>query len=438
MNGVQRELGWLERVINARIEHYFREEGEVAAFSPPAPPAPEQGNDPYAAFLAANDLATEERLAAALALAAEIAPWLLDIFRTKNRLYDAPYAQFGGVPESTRHGFLPTVRTALFLLHGDRLHGHAAAMEHFFPHGRLYRRGVLEADEAGSGPADARLLLTRNAFSRALYGREEVIAYGPDFPAIPLESGLEWDEAVLSPHTREQLRELERWLVHGEALERDWGLGRRLGEGYRALFHGPPGTGKTLTATLLGKRTDRPVYRIDLSGVVSKYVGETEKNLEKVFARAERKSWILFFDEADALFAKRTGVESSNDRHANRESAYLLQRIERCANLVVLASNLKGNLDPAFVRRFQAVVYFPQPGPEERLELWRRGFGPKAELEKVELERIAREYDCSGALIMNVVRYAALAAAERGSREIREEEVVAGLKRELRKEGKMV
>jgi SpoVK/Ycf46/Vps4 family AAA+-type ATPase len=134
-------------------------------------------------------------------------------------------------------------------------------------------------------------------------------------------------------------------------------------QGYRALFHGPPGTGKTLTAALVGKEFDIPVYRIDLSMVVSKYIGETEKNLELLFDRAEKKGWILFFDEADALFGKRTDVKDAHDRFTNQEVSYLLQRIEDYNGLVILATNMKSNIDEAFIRRLHLVIHFPLPSP---------------------------------------------------------------------------
>lgn len=137
------------------------------------------------------------------------------------------------------------------------------------------------------------------------------------------------------------------------------------------MFSGPPGTGKTLTAALLGKSTGRDVYRVDLSMVVSKYIGETEKNLSRVFDAASYKEWILFFDEGDALFGKRTEASSSNDRHANQLTGYLLQKIEDFPGTVIVATNLKSNMDEAFTRRFQNMVHFTIPGPEERLQLWK-------------------------------------------------------------------
>ena len=143
----------------------------------------------------------------------------------------------------------------------------------------------------------------------------------------------------------------------------EWQLNRYVSGGYRVLFHGPPGTGKSMTVRLLGKNSGRDVFRVDLSQVVSKYIGETEKNLSRIFDKAELRDWILFFDEADALFGKRTDIKDAHDRFANQEISFLLQRIEDFSGLVILATNLKSNLDEAFLRRFQSVVYFNVPGP---------------------------------------------------------------------------
>ena len=174
---------------------------------------------------------------------------------------------------------------------------------------------------------------------------------------------------ILDYQVEAELEEINTWISSGKTIMEDWGLSRFLKAGYRSLFYGPPGTGKTLAATLLGKKNRMDVYRIDLSMIVSKYIGETEKNLARVFDLAENRNWILFFDEADALFGKRTSTNTSNDRHANQEVAYLLQRIEDFPGIIILATNLRSNIDEAFSRRFQSVVYFPMPTPELRLSL---------------------------------------------------------------------
>ena len=218
---------------------------------------------------------------------------------------------------------------------------------------------------------------------------------------------------------------------------RDWNMAARLRPGHRALFHGPPGTGKTLTAALLGKTCGRDVYRVDLSLVVSKYIGETEKNLSRVFDRAQRQDWIVFFDEADALFGKRTETRDAHDRYANQEVAYLLQRLETFDGVVVLASNLHENLDPAFTRRFESVIFFPLPRAAERLELWRRGISARARLDPgVDLAAIAEAHELSGGSIMNAIRHVSLAAIAEGERPITGDDLQRAIRRELVKDGK--
>jgi SpoVK/Ycf46/Vps4 family AAA+-type ATPase len=181
------------------------------------------------------------------------------------------------------------------------------------------------------------------------------------------------------------------------------------------------------------------VYKIDLSRIVSKYIGETEKNLEKVFEMAEHKKWILFFDEADALFGKRTRVDDSHDRYANQEVSFLLQRIEEFNGVVILASNFKANIDDAFLRRFQSVICFPMPKPSERLRIWQRAFSPKAVLEEgIQLARMAEQYDLAGGTIMNVVRYSSLKAISRNGNTILLEDLEDGIRREFVKEGRTV
>jgi len=260
-----------------------------------------------------------------------------------------------------------------------------------------------------------------------------------NFPAKLIETQLEWSDLVLNDQTMEQIKELETWVNYGPVLYNDWGMGRKLKPGYRALFHGPPGTGKTLTASLLGKYTGRDVYKVDLSMVVSKYIGETEKNLHHLFAKAESKDWILFFDEADALFGKRTSVKDAHDKYANQEVSYLLQRIEEYNGLTILASNFKNNIDEAFNRRFQSIIHFPMPKAPERLRIWKQAFPEKVTLAPdADLQRMASRYELSGSSIMNVVQFCCLQALERGAREIDAPDIYAGIQKEFSKEGKVL
>jgi len=222
-------------------------------------------------------------------------------------------------------------------------------------------------------------------------------------------------------------------------LEADPVIARKITKGYRVLFYGPSGTGKTLTASLLGKQFQKDVYRVDLSQVVSKYIGETEKNLEKVFLKAENKDWILFFDEADALFGKRSNVSSAHDKYANQEVSYLLQRVEDYAGLIILASNFKNNIDQAFVRRFNAVVHFPIPDASERLTIWHKNTPSTVPLgPDVVLNTYAAKYELTGSAIANVMQYAALCALARENKVITDPDIVNGIRRELIKEDKIV
>ena len=193
-----------------------------------------------------------------------------------------------------------------------------------------------------------------------------------------------------------------------------------------------------MTACLLGKSSGRDVYKGDLSMVVSKYIGETEKNLAKVFDQAQQKGWILFFDEADALFGKRTETKDSHDRYANQEVSFLLQRVETFDGITILASNQRDNLDAAFARRFESIIYFPMPRPEERLRLWEQALSPKARFAPgLSMAKIAEEHELSGGGIMNVMRYASLQALARDSTVLTLDDMVQGIRRELAKEGKV-
>jgi SpoVK/Ycf46/Vps4 family AAA+-type ATPase len=259
-----------------------------------------------------------------------------------------------------------------------------------------------------------------------------------DFPAERIATQLEWDDLILHPHTLHQIRDLENWMRWNETLMKEWGLKKHVKRGYRSLFYGPPGTGKTLTATLLGKYTGKEVYRVDLSQTVSKYIGETEKNLSKLFDKAENKNWILFFDEADALFGKRTDIRDAHDKYANQEVAYLLQRVEAYNGLVILASNQRTNIDEAFTRRFQSIIHFPFPRTEERLALWQKALpGQTNVAADVNWAQIAARFELTGANIVNVVQHSLLTMLANENQSLDYCQIENGIVRELVKEGKI-
>ena len=263
--------------------------------------------------------------------------------------------------------------------------------------------------------------------------------FSAGFPAQLITTRLDWNDLVLGEEVLSEIETIKGWITHGQAILDNWDLGRVLKPGYRCLFHGPPGTGKTLTATLLGRASNRDVYRIDLSMMVSKYIGETEKNLARVFDRAAHSDWILFFDEADALFGKRTSVSSSNDRYANQEVSYLLQRVEDFPGFVILATNLKSNIDEAFARRFQSIVHFAMPDARQRLALWSGVLRQPGRItEDVDLAQLAERYQVSGGAICNIVRFAAINAMRTGREALNSADLSLGAIKELRKEGRTI
>ncbi len=296
-------------------------------------------------------------------------------------------------------------------------------------------------DEAPEGEPkmSGKLVLSQDYADLLLLGKIPKPQFSMKFPAEIIETAMEWEDLVLSKETNQQIMELQTWITYGSMLMNDWGMHKKLKPGYRALFHGPPGTGKTLTATLLGKYTGKDVFKIDLSMVVSKFIGETEKNLANLLAKAEKTENILFFDEADALFGKRTNVRDAHDKYANQEVSYLLQRIENYNGLVILASNLKSNIDDAFVRRFQSIVHFPLPKTAERLLLWQKAFPAEVSLhEDVDFPRIAQKYELSGAEIMNIVQYSCLCALEEEKKIIVASNISNGIQREFQKGGRIM
>jgi Cdc6-like AAA superfamily ATPase len=333
---------------------------------------------------------------------------------------------------------LPTGETALFLLAGDDMKQRFIYYPLFDTDHFLVRSKVLKLESVGSNEPfmNGRLSLSEDYARYFVAGSFLKPEFSEAFPARLVTTEMEWADAVYAPHTLEGIIEIKDWIQHGQTVLHDMGLGKRLRPGYKSLFYGPPGTGKTLTASLLGKDTGRDVYKIDLSMVVSKYIGETEKNLARVFDQAETKDWILFFDEADALFGKRTEIINSHDRFANQEVAYLLQRIEEHKGVVILASNLKENIDKAFTRRFQSIIHFPIPGVDERYNIWKQSFSEKLPPAKdVDLRKIAEKFVVSGGLMMNVIRNCSLKAVKNKQKSIPLADIENGIRRELLKEG---
>jgi hypothetical protein len=244
-----------------------------------------------------------------------------------------------------------------------------------------------------------------------------------------------WDDLVLPPSIKSQLHYLEYWVRCRHIVYDEWGYDQRvmLGRGLAVLFSGPSGTGKTMAAGILARRLQLDLYRVDLSTVVSKYIGETEKNLSRIFNAAETANAILFFDEADALFGKRSEVKDAHDRYANIEVSYLLQRMEAYDGLAILATNFRQNLDQGFARRLHATIEFPFPQASDRERIWRRLLpGSVPQTKDIDLSYLAHQFALSGGNIKNCVLTAAFAAAAEGT-PIAMRHLVQAVARELEK-----
>jgi hypothetical protein len=398
-------------------------------------------NAAFTRFLIDHKLNLEEYAVLLLAITPHIQPNFIDSVIQQFISQPADFPELGGVRSGNSRGMIPTGETALFILAGNDLPQrlqvrHLFSKDHFFFKEKiLWLEDVKEGEPKMSG----RIILSDDYLEEWLYGKVTRQHFGPEFPAKYIETKMAWDDLVLNNFTMNQINDIQIWLKYHASVMTDTVLEKKLKPGYMSLFYGPPGTGKTLTAALLGKQFDKEVYRIDLSQIVSKYIGETEKNLEKVFSKAETKDWILFFDEADALFGKRTNVQNSHDRYANQEVSYLLQRVEDYPGLLILASNFKSNMDDAFLRRFHSMIHFPSPGVAERLQLWEKSLPSLYKPEPaVNLEELSNKYELTGAAILNIIYHSMLKTVSRNDEFIRQADIMEAIRREYRKEERSI
>jgi len=433
---VQQDFEFLQAVLEHQIEA-FNQDQILDLASVEAPPLTE--GLPYRNFLEGIGADLHLRLVLLVALAPELSPGTLAVLNTSYP-NGSGIPELGGIQGDSYKGILPTFDTLLFALAGKDfplrnnfrliLQEHPVFLNHLILLSRRHPLDPYGAHVVQPSPELISLILT---------GDIGEPTFGAQFPAERIATRRAWEELILAPPTMNDVNEVLDWITYESVVMDQLGLRDKASPGFRCLFYGPPGTGKTFTATLIGQKTGRPVFRVDLSQVVSKYIGETEKNLRIVFDKAERRDWILFFDEADALFGKRTAISDSKDRFANQEVSYLLQRIEQHDGVVILATNHRDNLDKAFTRRFQLVVHFPMPTPPERLRLWQTALPSKLEISpEVNLEDLAKRFELSGGSIMNVIRFCALQAARRDDLVLVTADFMEGIKREYRKVGRIL
>ncbi len=437
---IQLSFSFLENIIKVRIKDEI-ERSDLFSMELLNKPYLNGSNTAFTEFLRTHQLNDAEYITLLIALVPHVQPHFFDNIIQQHLPKAGDFPQIGGVRGKNFRGFLPTMETILFILAGSNMEERFKYLELFNEEHFFAKHQILSIEDAPTGEprAAGKIILANDYVELFTQGKFRLPKFSTKFPAQLLHTDLEWSDLVLNEDTLNQIKELEIWIEHHKTLLEEWGMRKKLKPGYRVLFYGPPGTGKTLTATLLGKYTQKQVFKIDLSMVVSKFIGETEKNLAQLFAKAEHKDWILFFDEADALFGKRTNVKDAHDKYANQETAYLLQRVEGYNGMVILASNFRNNIDDAFIRRFQSIIHFPLPKSKERLQLWQKGFPPMVKLHtNVSLNLIAQKYELSGAEIMNVVQYCCLMALTRSKPVIEQKDILAGIQKEFLKEGRIM
>jgi len=431
---LQNEIGWLSHKINQRLTHFFDDKEKT--IEKINPPNLNKDKSNYALFITENCSDETERLIVIFALASYFKPETFDCFLIKNKSLNQNFTEFGGKRnEKFGNNFIPSIKTIAFILFGDQISKHFE-IQFYFENDHFFRiQNILVANQEGNSFLDSTLSLGNEFLQKVTTGKEYKPNYSSDFPATIIKTELDWEDLVLDQNILDEIEIVDTWLRNKKDITKNKILSKKINKGYKCLFHGPPGTGKTLSATLLGKKNKMDIYRVDLSQVVSKYIGETEKNLGSIFDVAENKNWILFFDEAESLFSKRTAVSDSKDKFANQETAYLLQRVENYNGLIILATNLKPNIDQAFSRRLQSVIYYAIPNATQRKRLWRNALNGLVEISESEIDKIAKAYEISGGSIKNVIQFAWLKSKSKNT-EITIENIKIGIKRELNKDGK--
>jgi len=440
-NTLNKELDWMERIIAFRFNSYFEGTKKENLTPELIPPKIENDSSVFAKFISHYELAPIERLAIILVLSPHLRPEALDCFFKKNKKYSRGFTEFGGIAGKQHSGFIPTAETLVFISGGSDLFSRLQVMKLFHADHLFAKHNILKLNSAAPNEPilSGTMELSQELFELYTFGESTKPTFNSDFPAKLINTNLEWSDFVADQEVFRCINDILLWTKHNKKILGDWEMGDVVKPGYKALFHGPSGTGKTFAASLIGKQTGKDVYKIDLSMVVSKWVGETEKNLAKIFDMAENKDWILFFDEADSLFGKRTNTNSSQERYANQEVSYLLQRTESFPGTIILASNLKSNMDKAFMRRFQSIIYFAPPKIKQRKMIWDNYFSKSLKISpKVDLAEIAKKHEITGGSIVNVLKYCAIHAAESGVNSVDNDMLMAGIRNERMKEGKVV
>lgn len=406
------ELSWLTQ----RIDDLLNK--DITSFLPLPPLNPDTA---YGKLVTGNSLIEADRVMLNLAFAALFRPSVLVPLAA---LFNNPekHSRFGGIFREEPGQFCPTVRTAIFLLAGDDEELTDYYLCHFNSKNRLFTSGLLltYTPEGRATFVDQEIIFNDQFIPTVLHDRPPVLDGDSGFPARRGKRTHTMKDVILDGKTLAELEKLRRFARNMNKL---WSMseGWRYRQNFICIFSGDPGTGKSHTTEAIGNELQLPVYKVNFAQLVSKYIGETEKNLERVFDRFSGQPSILFFDEAESIFSKRIEVKDSHDKHSNNEQSFLLQKIEEYNGIVVLATNVQNlaqYFDKAFQRRIRQIVNFPFPDAAERVKLWENALGAPFRYEAGLAEKLALNYQFSGGGIYNVVSEGIIEALDRDTETI--------------------
>lgn len=435
---IESELKWLDYIINSRLSDVV-EEVPIAEQLP-------KFNDtttPYVDFIRSNELGVADRVLLLVALAYRFDRQLFaDKVRHEDPSQTNEFIKKLGLAFNHQTNFYhPTVRTVAKILAGNDHQEEIAYLFHFDQNSRLIKEKVIVLEsitDKHDSVHNMIISLDPAYLSHFYYGAEFRLDQLQDFMADKLETTKTFEDLVLNRETAKSMMPLIDYIKTKDKFFGQTATGQKIKEGFVVMFHGYPGTGKTYTASVLGNQYNLPVYHVDLAGLVSKYIGETSKNLKNIFDRLQNEDCILFFDEADSVFGKRTQVKESKDRYSNQEVSYLLQAIEKFKGIVILSTNYSDNIDMAFRRRIHVMVDFRPPDEGARLKLWKYYF-PKEDFTYEPanlLEKLAKKYSVTGANIANTVKLVCLEAGNNGDNVVLEEMMDRHLSAEYYKDGR--
>ncbi len=430
---MREDLKWLETMIHSKVNSFLDDTNTAEIIEAPNL---EDNKDLYSDIVSHYKLSLFERGMFAVAFAKYFYSQIFDSIVDLKVKYPNR-TQIGG---SLNHhtSFSPNLEFVFFLFTNESLEERIQFYQLFNGNSNLIKFNIVEFESNSTVDFwKCNFQLSSDYIQLILTGYIGKPNFTADFPAKLLHTKSSWSDLVLPHETFDDLNEIITWYNHENKIRQDWGFHKIIKPGFRTVFFGPSGTGKSFTAALLGQKLGVDVYRIDLTRIVSKYIGETAKNLENLFKQAENKNWILFFDEAESLFGKRTTGGSVNDKYANQEVGYLLQRIEDYPGIVILATNLKSQMDDAFMRRFQNFIHFPSPDPELRETIWRNAFkNENSELSlNIDFKKISFQFELTGGMICNVIRTCILQSIIQKKNEITTFDVEIAAKKELSKMG---